>query len=88
MTGINCENIFEAAGCKLCHETGYRRRTGIFDILVVDDRLKARIAKKELSVETLREKGDRKGKSNLYRQGMKIAASGITSLEELKRVVG
>jgi len=86
--GINCENIFEAAGCNLCHETGYRGRTGIFDILVVDDRLKARIAKKELSVTTLREKGDRKGKSNLYRQGMKIAASGITSLEELKRVVG
>ena len=86
--GINFENIFEAEGCKQCHGTGYRGRTGIFDILVVDDRLRARIASDELSIATLRTDGDKKGKSNLKKEGLKMVVSGITSLEELKRVVG
>jgi type II secretory ATPase GspE/PulE/Tfp pilus assembly ATPase PilB-like protein len=36
----------------------------------------------------LRNEGDKKGKSNLKKQGLKKVVSGMTSLEELKRVVG
>jgi len=86
--GINHKNIFEAEGCKKCHGTGYRGRTGIFDILVLDDRLKARIANNELSIATLKKDGSKKGKSNLKKQGLKMVVSGVTSLGELKRVVG
>jgi len=85
---IICENIFQAKGCKQCHETGYRGRTAIFDILLLDDKLKARIADSELSVTGLKRDGDKKGKSNLRKQALRRVVSGITSLEELKRVVG
>jgi type II secretory ATPase GspE/PulE/Tfp pilus assembly ATPase PilB-like protein len=86
--GINYRNIFQANGCKKCSETGYRGRAAIFDIMVFDNQLKASIANNELLITQLKEDGDKKGKSNMQKQGLKKVVSGITSLEELKRVVG
>jgi type II secretory ATPase GspE/PulE/Tfp pilus assembly ATPase PilB-like protein len=86
--GINYKNVFQAQGCERCYGTGYRGRTAIFDILVLDDKLKAHIANSELSVTELKRDGDKKGVSNLQKQGLRKVVSGITSFEELKRVVG
>ncbi len=86
--GINYKNIFRAKGCDQCRETGYRGRIAIFDILFLDNTLKADIANNKLSVAQLKKEGDKKGKSNLKKQGLKNVVSGITSLEELKRVTG
>jgi len=86
--GIKYKNIFQAEGCEQCHGTGYRRRIGIFDILVLDNKLKASIASNELSISALREGGSKKGKSSLFKHGLTMVVSGVTSLEELKRVVG
>jgi len=57
-------------------------------MLVLDDRLKAKIANNVLSLTQLRQDGDKKGKSNLWKQGLRMVVSGITSFEELRRVVG
>jgi len=86
--GINCRKIFQAKGCRECHGTGYRGRIAIFDILVLTDSLKTSIANNELLITELRRNGDKKGRSNLQKQGLKIVVSGTTSFEELKRVVG
>jgi general secretion pathway protein E len=85
---INYKNIFQAKGCDQCHGTGYRGRIAIFDVLILDNELKASIANNKLSVTQLRRDGDKRGKSNLQKQGLRNVVSGITSLEELKRVVG
>jgi type II secretory ATPase GspE/PulE/Tfp pilus assembly ATPase PilB-like protein len=86
--GVNHQNIFQPRGCGECDGTGYRGRIGIFDILLLDDRLKASIANNQLSATALREEGSKKGKASLFKHGLKMVVSGITSLEELKRVVG
>jgi type II secretory ATPase GspE/PulE/Tfp pilus assembly ATPase PilB-like protein len=86
--GINHSNIYQAAGCENCIGTGYYERIAIFDILRVDDKLKAEIANQQLSMTELRKEGEKRGRSNLRKQGLKKVVSGITSLEELKRVVG
>jgi general secretion pathway protein E len=86
--GINYKNIFQAVGCDHCHETGYHGRIAVFDILVLGDELKADIANNKLSITQLKKEGDKKGKSNLRKQGLRTVVSGITSLEELKRVIG
>jgi len=39
-------------------------------------------------IDELRKNGDKKGKSNLRKEALRRVVSGITSLEELKRVVG
>jgi len=86
--GINYKNIFQAQGCDRCRQTGYRGRIAIFDILVLDNTLKSDIANSKLSIAQLKRDGDKKGKSNLQKQGLKNVVSGLTSLEELKRVTG
>jgi len=85
---INYKNIFQAKGCDQCHGTGYRGRIAVFDILTLDNELKADIANNKLSVTQLKKEGDKKGRSNLQKQGLRAVVSGITSLEELKRVIG
>ena len=85
---IDYKHLFRAGGCETCHKTGYRGRTAIFDMLVVDNELKASIVSSDSWITELRKAGDEQGKSNLRKQGLKMVLSGVTSLEELKRVVG
>jgi general secretion pathway protein E len=87
-TGIDYTHIFEAEGCRHCEESGYSGRTAVCDLLVITDQLKADIASNKLSIAELRTEGKKKDKSNLRKEGLKKVAYGITSLEELKRVVG
>ncbi|MDD5459882.1 MAG: ATPase, T2SS/T4P/T4SS family, partial [Phycisphaerae bacterium] len=85
---INYKNIFQAKGCDQCCKTGYRGRIAVYDILRLDNDLKADIANNKLSVTQLKTEGDKRGRSNLQKQGLRAVVSGITSLEELKRVIG
>ncbi len=85
---INYANIYEAVGCDSCYGTGYYGRIGIYDILMLDDALKASITNNTLPVTQLRNEGDQRGKSNLQKQGLLKVVTGVTSLEELTRVVG
>jgi len=86
--GINYKNILQASGCDKCRGTGYRGRVGIFDVLVLDNKLKTNIVNSEMLIDELRKNGDKKGRSNLRKEALRRVVSGITSLEELKRVVG
>jgi type II secretory ATPase GspE/PulE/Tfp pilus assembly ATPase PilB-like protein len=85
---INYLNIHEAVGCEQCHGTGYLGRVAICDILDLDDNLRTLIANEKLDISQLRKSGDEKGKSNLQKQGLKQVVCGMTSLDELKRVLG
>ena len=85
---IDYKNIFRANGCDQCRGTGYRGRVAIFDAMALDDELKSSIANNKSSAAELRRDGDKESNSNLRKQGLKLILSGITSLEELKRVVG
>jgi general secretion pathway protein E/type IV pilus assembly protein PilB len=74
-----------AKGCPTCHNTGYRGRVGIFELLELDDDLrelvKARAGKREL-----REAVRRTGLVPLREAGMEKVKTGITSLDEVVRV--
>ncbi len=86
--GINYSNMCEAVGCKYCAGTGYRGRIAILDPLVITDQLRVDIAKNQALITELKTEGARKDKSNLRREALRKVISGITSLQELKRVIG
>jgi type II secretory ATPase GspE/PulE/Tfp pilus assembly ATPase PilB-like protein len=86
--GIDGSRVFAAAGCRHCEKTGYFGRTAIGDLMLVDDALKGEIAKRESLIASLRTEGSQKGVSGLRKAGLKKVVAGITSLDELKRVVG
>jgi general secretion pathway protein E len=81
-------NVFEPGGCKHCGGTGYFGRTAICDLLEVTDQLKADIAENKALIGELRTEGDRKSRTNLRKEGLKKVIIGVTSLAEVKRVVG
>jgi type II secretory ATPase GspE/PulE/Tfp pilus assembly ATPase PilB-like protein len=85
---VDHTNMFDAIGCRRCDETGYLGRTVVLDLLSVTDELKADIADNKAIINDLKNKGDKKSRTNLRKEGLKKVSSGITSLEELKRVIG
>jgi len=76
--------LFKPVGCASCEHTGYRGRTGIYELIVVDDALRSMIHDN-------RSEGDmlshvRKDTDSLGRNGIQRVLSGETSLEEVLRV--
>lgn len=77
--------IYVPLGCEACGRSGYRGRTGIFELLVVDDSLRSLIHDRA-SEERLREHARRRGMVSLREDGLRWVRDGVTSLEELLRV--
>jgi type II secretory ATPase GspE/PulE/Tfp pilus assembly ATPase PilB-like protein len=73
------------APCKHCGDTGYRGRTGVFELLVVNDKLRDLI-KAEPSPERLRTEALKGGMILLIQDGMRAVIEGETSIEEIQRV--
>ena len=86
--GIEYGNMFQAVGCHCCGETGYFGRVAVCDLLLVTDQLKADIANNKTLITELKTEGTRKDKTNMRKEGLKKVTSGMTTLEELKRMVG
>jgi len=77
--------IYRAFGCDACARTGYQGRTGIFELLVVDDSLR-RLIHDGAAEALLREHARAQGMIGLREDGLRWVASGDTSLEEVLRV--
>jgi type II secretory ATPase GspE/PulE/Tfp pilus assembly ATPase PilB-like protein len=85
---IDPKTLFTSKGCKKCHDTGYYGRTAIADITVMTPEFRASIAKNKNIMEELTNQGAKVGTSSIKKQGLKKAVSGLTTLSELKRVLG
>jgi type IV pilus assembly protein PilB len=73
-------------GCPRCANTGYRGRVGIFQLLEVSERLEQLAAAKAAREEIERAAQD-EGMHSLWDDGAAKVAAGLTSLEELARVL-
>lgn len=73
-------------GCEECDDTGYRGRVGLFELLVIDPGIRDLIAGRRPEVEILRA-GIKGGMKLLLQDGIDKARAGITTLEEVFRVV-
>ena len=85
--GLKQTKIYKATGCKYCDGTGYYGRTAACDITTVSDKLKLEIRSIESTSDSNLENRIQI-KSKLRKEGLKKVAVGITSFEELKRVIG
>jgi general secretion pathway protein E len=71
-------------GCDACAGSGYRGRTGIYELLVVSDELRARIVA-GAPLDEIRELARRQGMVPLRVDGWTKVCAGITTIEELLR---
>ncbi len=80
------KKIFKAVGCKRCNFSGYLGRTGIYSMLEVTKRIREMLLNKK-STDEISDAAREEGMKTLLESGAYKVAEGITSLEELYRVV-
>ncbi len=79
------QKLYRPVGCASCGHGGYRKRTGIFELLHVNDGLR-RLIHDRVQEQLLREYAVQGGMRVLRQDGVRLVVSGVTSLEELLRV--
>jgi type IV pilus assembly protein PilB len=78
--------FYRKRGCPRCGHTGYRGRIGVFQLLVMTEELES-LAVSRASREELERAAIEGGMRTLWDDGLAKVAAGITSLEELSRVL-
>ncbi len=79
------QSVYQAVGCPACRGTGYLGRTGIHELLVVDEHVrKAMLAGGDSA--SLQRIAVERGMKTLYLDGLHKVSAGVTSLDELLRV--
>ena len=76
--------IYEPAGCNLCSHTGYFGRTGIFEIMEVNEEIRRLIAE-NASTEEMTAAARRSGMRTLRQNGVRAVLDGVTSFEEMMK---
>jgi len=76
--------LYKPVGCELCKRTGYRGRTGIYEMVVVDEELRSMIH--DGSGEQALEKQARTLTPSIRDDGKRLVLAGLTSVEEVLRV--
>ena len=79
------DKLYEGAGCENCHQTGYKGRLGIFELMEIDDDIRRLISRNSALTE-LRHATEEKQMRSLRQDGLLKVASGATTVEELMRV--
>jgi type II secretory ATPase GspE/PulE/Tfp pilus assembly ATPase PilB-like protein len=79
--------LVRGKGCKECRQTGYRGRTGLFELLQVAGEVRDLIAK-PATTEELRAAAIASGMTTLLKDGIEKAMAGVTTVEEVMRVLG
>ena len=77
----------QGGGCARCDGTGYRGRTGIFELISVGDDLRSLIMQRLPAIEVERQAAAGAGRS-LREAGLRKAAQGVTTVDEVLRLVG
>jgi type IV pilus assembly protein PilB len=78
--------LHRGKGCKNCKQSGYRGRTGIFELLSVNEKIKQLISEKA-STQVIRESAKKMvGMVSLREDGLRKVLKGITTPEEVDRV--
>lgn len=89
MKDINFESkgieLYEGRGCELCRFTGYRGRTGIYEIIVVDEVIREMILNRSSS-QQIKQKAISQGMRTLRQDGLQKVLKGITTITEVIRV--
>ncbi len=78
--------IYKETGCKHCYSSGYRGRVAVQEIFEVDSQIKKMIIKK-LEDNQIKKRAVKQGMNTLLEDGIAKMKKGITSREELIRVI-
>lgn len=82
---LSSGTIYEAVGCEGCRGTGFHGRTGIYEILVVTERIRQMVVARATTTE-IKNAAMQTGMRTLRQDGWSKVLEGITTIEEVLRV--
>jgi type II secretory ATPase GspE/PulE/Tfp pilus assembly ATPase PilB-like protein len=82
----NMTKMWTAVGCEKCNNTGYKGRTGVYEAIKADSAIE-KIVRENPSEHEIQEAARPQGIPSMAQDGILKILSGMTSLEELERVV-
>lgn len=86
---LNLDNfvtIYEARGCPMCNNTGYKGRTAIHEVMVIEKEHRS-VIEQEGNAEQLRDVASDKGMVNLYESCKLLVLKGETTIQEMVKTV-
>ena len=87
---LSCDastTLYKSTGCESCYNSGYKGRKGVYELFHVSDDIKNLISA-GASTETLLKQANKEGMISLLEQGKALVKDGLTTIEELNRVMG
>jgi general secretion pathway protein E len=84
VTGDSGERTYRHVGCAACNFSGYKGRTGIYELFTVDDDAR-RLVHDRAAERELRDHAVARGMARLREDGMRWVREGVTSLDEVLR---
>ena len=85
LEALKGRKIYKAVGCQTCVQTGYAGRTGIHELLLMNDNIRALIMQ-GVDASTIKRQVTQGGMKTLREDGVQKVLMGITTLEEIFRV--
>jgi len=76
--------LYRATGCGSCNHTGYHGRLGIFELMIIDDDIRALVSQ-NVDSKTIKHKATSKGMRTLRADGARKVLQGVTSVAEVLR---
>ena len=84
--GQDIPELFRAVGCSSCSQTGYKGRMAIHEVMTVTEEIET-MAVARASADSIARAAHAAGMSSLRDDGWLKVGKGLTSLEEILRVV-
>ena len=84
LTGGAPATLYRASGCALCEHRGFRGRTSILEVMVMDDTL-GREVLSHADATRLRQVARESGTASMREDGLRKALVGVTTVEEVER---
>jgi type IV pilus assembly protein PilB len=81
------KTLYKGLGCQACGFTGYRGQLAIFEVLDFDEDMRRLVNQPDFSLDKLRALAKEKGMVSMFEDGLKKAELGMTSVEEVMRVI-
>jgi type IV pilus assembly protein PilB len=81
----DCNKLYKGNGCVACSNTGYKGRTAIHEIMLVNKELRVLIDK-QANIDEIRDSSTKSGTKTLRQNCMSLVCKGITTIEEMLNV--
>lgn len=78
--------VFEGSGCKVCNHTGYSGRTGIFELLEINDEIR-KLIMEGADADLIKKTAVKHGMTTMFDDAREKVLNGVTTVDEMLRVV-